>query len=314
MDLNHNFKKALVDIKNKGWGFIESYSLENDCDAIKNTLNSPKFPVNLNQPFPTFQGGTKFNNNVLTLSKEAFDVVTRKELITLANSFVNDEVILKCIRSYSISKKYPLFEWHSDNVHPITFKADNSLGINCILYLEDDFEGTFWVAENIFHDSTKKYPVPQKDEIEDWKSKNKIKKIKAKKGDMVLFNQSIYHRHIAEKIDKLDALWFQISDKKNGTNERILIDASFIPNDLKILDFLGSGQKNIGFSNPNTKIHQMPSYQLIKIGLICLLIAPLSLFVLLGKKIDKFLYFSLGINLSKVRNFFRKKVKSLIMK
>ena len=82
--------------------------------------------------------------------------------------------------------------------------------------------------------------------------------------------------------------WFQISDKKNGTNERILIDASFIPNDLKILDFLGSGQKNIGFSNPNTKIHQLPFYQLIKIGLICFLIAPLSLFVLLGKKIDKF--------------------------
>ena len=117
-----------------------------------------------------------------------------------------------------------------------------------------------------------------------------------------------------KKIVNLDSLWFQISDKKNGTNERILIDISFIPNDLKILDFLGSGQKNIGFSNPNTKIHQLPFYQLIKIGLICFLIAPLSLFVLFGKKLDKFLYFFLGINLSKVRNFFRKKVKSLILK
>ena len=107
MDLNHNFKKTLDDINKRGWGFIESYTSEKNCDAIKNTLNYPKFPVNLNQPHPTFQGGTKFNNNVLTLSKEAFDVVTRNELIELAKSFVNDEVILKCIRSYSISKKYP---------------------------------------------------------------------------------------------------------------------------------------------------------------------------------------------------------------
>ena len=48
---------------------------------------------------------------------------------------------------------------------------------------------------------------------------------------------------LPKKIDNLDALWFQISDKKNGTKERILIDASFIPNDFKILDFLGSGKK-----------------------------------------------------------------------
>ena len=139
MILDQNFSEALSDIKEKGWGFISQYSNPDKCELIKNTLDYPTLPINLNQPYPTYQGGTKFNNNVLTVSREAFEVVTNNQLIELASCFVNGEVILKCIRTYSIAKKYPLFEWHADNVHPVTFEADESLGINCILYLEDDY-------------------------------------------------------------------------------------------------------------------------------------------------------------------------------
>ncbi len=312
MNLDEKFSQALDDINEKGWGFISQYSTIDKCDRIKETLDYPSLPINLNQPYPTYQGGTKFNNNVLTVSKEAFEVVTNKQLLKISSGFVNGEVILKCIRTYSIAKKYPLFEWHADNVHPITFEADESIGLNCILYLEDDDEGTFWVAENIFHDKHKKFAAPTKEEIDKWNSANKIKKIFAKKGDMVLFNQSIYHRHIAKKMNKLDALWFQISDVKNGTNERILIDASFIPLDKDILRFLGSGKSNIGFSNPNTKIHNLTAKSLIKIGLTCLIFVPFSLSYSLGKKIDKLLYFTFGVNLSGTRNFFKKRIKSLI--
>lgn len=312
MELKNNFSKALTDIKNRGWGFINSYYSQEKCDLIKKTLDYPSFPVNLNQPYPSFQEGTKFNNNVLTLSKEAFEVVTNKQLIQLTSDFVSGEVILKCIRTYSIAKKYPLFEWHADNVNPVTFEADESIGINCILYLEDDEEGTFSVAENVFHDMKNEFCLPPKEEIDSWKSANKIKKIFAKKGDLVLFNQSIYHRHITKTKKSLDALWFQISDVRNSTNERILLDASFIPEDIEILKFLGSGKGNIGFSNPNTKIHNLTPSQLTKIGLMCLFLVPFSLFVNLGKKFDKFLLFSLGINLTSTRKFFKNQVKSLI--
>ena len=276
MILDQDFSKALINIREKGWGVISQYSNPEKCELIKQTLDYPTLPINLNQPYPTYQGGTKFNNNVLTVSREAFEVVTNNQLIELASNYVNGEVILKCIRSYSISKKYPLFEWHADNVNPVSFEADESVGINCILYLEDDFEGTFWVAENIFHNKERQYARPSKKEIDEWKSANKIKKVFAKKGDMVLFSQSIYHRHITKEMDKLDALWFQISDVKNATNERILVDISYIPFDKKILNFLGSGRSNIGFSNPNTKIHYLTSTRLIKIGLTCLLFAPIS--------------------------------------
>ena len=130
MGLEGNFSKALIDIKDKGWGFINAYTKPEKCDLIKKTLDYPTLPINLNQPYPTFQGGTKFNNNVLSVSKEAFEVVTNNKLMELSSEFINGEIILKCIRSYSIAKKYPLFEWHADNVHPITFEADESIGIN----------------------------------------------------------------------------------------------------------------------------------------------------------------------------------------
>ena len=99
------------------------------------------------------------------------------------------------------------------------------------------------MAENVFHDKGTKFCNPPKEEIDNWKSTNKIKKVFAKKGDMVLFNQSIYHRHITKTKKRLDALWFQISDVRNSTNERILLDVSFIPEDIEILKFLGSGKK-----------------------------------------------------------------------
>ena len=112
----------------------------------------------------------------MTASKEAFEVATNDQLIELTSNFVNGEVILKCIRTYTIAKKYPSFEWHADNVHPVTFDSDDSLGINCIFYLEDDNEGTFWVAENKYHNKQKKQAAPTKEEIDEWKSTNKIKK------------------------------------------------------------------------------------------------------------------------------------------
>ena len=312
--MEDSFQNALNQLKERGWGIIKNCATSYTCESIAKSLDYPKLPVNLNQPYPTLQGGTKFNNNVLACSKDAFKLVTRQDIRELASEYIQDNPILKCIRTYSIAKKFPLFEWHADNVHPVTFEADESIGINCILYLEDDLERTFWVADSIFHKKDKKHALPLKEEIKQWELDNKVIKIAANKGDMVIFSQDIYHRHITDKMPKLDALWFQIVGEKKGTTERLIVDSSFIPNDLKILNYLGSGRENIGFSNPSTKFYQLPVKEMIKIGSLCLIFVPISILISSGKKIDQFIYFKLGVDLSSTRGFFKKKIKNLLSK
>ena len=38
MTLDKNFAKALIDIKDKGWGFISGFSIPDKCDLIKKLL------------------------------------------------------------------------------------------------------------------------------------------------------------------------------------------------------------------------------------------------------------------------------------
>ena len=200
-------------------------------------------------------------------------------------------------------------------MNPVTFETDESRGVNSILYLEDDLnEKTFWVAENIFHNKNRKHALPSKDEIETWDNQNKIIKIAAKKGDMVIFRQDIYHKHIAKSINKLDALWFQIVERDVALNEKIIVDISYVPFDKKVLEFLGSGHPNIGKSNPPTLIHQMNIRELFNILISCLFLIPSSICISIGKKIDGFLYFKLGINLKRPRSFVQKVIHKIIRK
>ena len=185
-------KKILKEINENGWVLVENYFDKLDCDEIRKTLHS-NLSINSNSLAPTIYKGTKFNTNVLSLSKEEFDAITNKVLREFAESFFNDSPILKCVRSYSINKSYPLFFWHSDNVDPETFATDNSIGMNGIIYLEDDFEGSFKVANKKFHTDQRKTAIPTIDELSNWKKSGTILPIKAKKGDLVLFNQQIYH-------------------------------------------------------------------------------------------------------------------------
>ena len=313
--MQEKYIQALSQLEDKGWGIIPDICKSDSCDRITETLNYKKFALNSNQPRTTLLGLTKFNTNVLACSKDAVDVVINEELRELAANYLGRKPILKCIRTYTINKKAPLFTWHADNVNPVTFETDESRGINCILYLEDDLiDRTFSVAENIFHSRERKIAKPTKSEIKIWKENKKIIKIPAKKGDMVIFRQDIYHQHVAVKVDKLDALWFQMVEEGKALNEKIIVDISYIPKDPSVMNFLGSGSKNIGTSNPPTKIYQLPSKELFAIGLYCFSIIPSSLFITVGKKIDKFLYFKLGIDLTSTRSLFKKIVHKTLNK
>ena len=277
-------ERIILEIREKGWVLVESYFNESDCEEVRKTLHR-NFSVNSNSQKSTIYKGTEFNTNVLSISKEAFDAITNKELRMFAESFVKDVPILKCVRSYSIKKNYPLFFWHSDNVDPQTFKADNSIGMNGIIYLEDDFEGSFKVANKKFHSDKSKNAVPTLNELNEWQKSGNIISIKAKKGDLVLFNQQIYHKHILENKKEMDALWFQIVGSKNSKNEKIIIDPSFLSFDESLLKFLGAGKKNIGYNNPKTNINHLTFKNMVQLSFVSITKIPSSFLKFLIYKI-----------------------------
>ena len=270
-------ERILIEIREKGWVLVENYLPKLSCEQVRKTLNR-NLSVNSNSQTATIYKGTVFNTNVLSISKEAFDAITNKELRKFAESFVNDIPILKCVRSYSIRKSHPLFFWHSDNVDPESFKVDNSIGMNGIIYLEDDFEGSFKVANKKFHTDKSKNAVPTLNELNKWQKDGTIISIKAKKGDLVLFNQQIYHRHILENKKEMDALWFQIVGSKFSINEKIIIDPSFLSFDASLLQYLGAGKKNIGYNNPMTNINHLTFKNIMHLVLLSIVKIPSALF------------------------------------
>tara|TARA_B100000989_G_scaffold246712_1_gene193913 strand:- start:7525 stop:8451 length:927 start_codon:yes stop_codon:yes gene_type:complete len=272
----NNSEDILLEIREKGWTLVENYFDKKSCDEVRKSLHD-NLSINSNAQLSTIYKGTKFNTSVLSISKEAFDAVTNKDLRKFAEIFVRDKPILKCVRSYSISKNYPLFFWHSDNVDPETLKADDSIGMNGIIYLEDDYEGSFKIADQKFHDDERKTAVPTYLELENWMKNGSIIPIKAKKGDLILFNQQIYHRHTLKNKSKLDALWFQIVGNKNSKNEKMIIDPSFLSYDESLLRFLGVGKVNIGFNNPRTGISDLTLKNIVQLSFLTLRQIPKSL-------------------------------------
>ena len=277
-------ERILIEIREKGWVLVENYLPKLACEKVRKTLHK-NLSVNSNSQTATIYKGTVFNTNVLSISKEAFDAITNKELRKFAESFVNDIPILKCVRSYSIRKSHPLFFWHSDNVDPESFKVDNSIGMNGIIYLEDDFEGSFKVANKKFHTDKSKNAVPTLNELNKWQKDGSIISIKAKKGDLVLFNQQIYHRHILENKKEMDALWFQIVGSKFSINEKIIIDPSFLSFDASLLQYLGAGKKNIGYNNPMTNINHLTFKNIMHLVLLSIVKIPSALFKFVISKI-----------------------------
>ena len=70
-------------------------------------------------------------------------------------------------RSYSISKFDKSFEWHTDNKKPNN-EVDNSKGIVFILFLEDDYEGSFSLINGTKNLPNSESPTPTYEQIKLW--------------------------------------------------------------------------------------------------------------------------------------------------
>ena len=296
-------EKFLKDIEEKGWTIIRNYSSDNICDEIKKTLEINQFCINTNDPLPTQRGSYITNKHVLSSSKEVFKLVTKKQIRDLANKFIGEKSILKNARTYSIKKGDPRFPWHADNILP-NGKYDNSKGIVCILYLVNDTEeGSFWLSDFKSWDKKRNKKIyPTKEEFSNWESGKDVTKIKARKGDLFIFNQNLYHRHIAKKYN-VDALFFQIIGESVQISEKIIIDLSMVSEfDEDLLSYLGLGKSNVGFSNPKTDIKDLSAFELIKIIFKSIFLIPKALInhSLIISNLKQYLYWKKKIRLSKL--------------
>lgn len=273
-------ENELNQLKEKGYFLIKDFATFEECDDISKTLiGGCKSSINNNELNVTNLNSTLFNKHAIALSKSAFDIVTNSTILDLGKSYFGAEPILKCSRAYTISKFAHTFTWHADNKSPIDSKTDNSKGIVFILYLEDDFEGTFSLSIKSWNPSNNKSDQPTLNQIKIWESKGSIVQIKAKKGDLLGFSQDIFHKHITKNSNFVKAFWFQIISQEEGISERILINPKFIKgkNTEKIINYLSSGKEVINYSQPVTSIKSIDFISNIKYILILLLNLPISL-------------------------------------
>ncbi len=311
---------CIVEINKKGWTIIRNYTNSKICKSLSNSLQIKQLPVNTNSAVPNMRGRYIFNSNVLPFYKEAFDIATDIDLRYIVSKFTNDEPILKSIRTYSLPKGDPRFAWHGDNKTP-EGSYDNSKGLVFVLYLTDDLrEGTFWVSNfSSFDKKENKIKLPNQKTLKNWEKGNNINKIYAKKGDLFIFDQSLFHRHVS-KYSNLDFLFFQISGKSIGTCEKILIDPTMLKeDDLDLISFLGAGKKNSGFREPLTDITDLPVKVLLKNIIKSLKSIPYSIYehILFFRRIRHKLYWETEIRLKKPKqtlNFIKKIIKRKILK
>ncbi len=302
----------IFEINKKGWTIIRNYTSSNICESLRKSLKIGKLPVNTNSAVPNMRGDYIFNSNVLPFYQEAFDIATDIDLRYIVSKFTNDEPVLKSIRTYSLPKGDPRFAWHGDNKTP-EGAYDSSKGLVFVLYLNDDLiEGTFWVSNfNSFDKKENKIKLPDENTLRNWEQGQNINKIYAEKGDLFVFDQSLFHRHVS-KYSNLDFLFFQIAGKSIGTCEKILIDPTMlIKDDQDLISFLGAGKQNSGFREPLTDITDLPVNILLENIIQSLKNIPYSLYehILFFRRIRHKLYWETEIRLKRPKqslNFIKK--------
>lgn len=253
------FIKEIQKLRLSGHFLIKDFASPHECNNISETLKfKSHYFTNCNEFHPTIIGLTTFNKHAIAISKTAFRIVTSSWILDIAESFIGAKPILKCSRSYSISKFDPLFEWHTDNKDSNNL-IDKSKGIVFILFLEDDLDGTFSLVEGIKNLPDSRSSLPSNEQLENWNKNKLIRKFPVRKGDLLGFSQDIFHRHVTKRKKSLNAFWFQIIGEDAGVGERIIFNPSFLEENNKdrILKYLSSKNKRINLSFPVSNINSL---------------------------------------------------------
>jgi len=274
-----NIEQALDRLRHEGFFVFRSFYTEGECLDIESTLQVKAYDlINSNSLTPSCLGSAIFNTAAISASQAAFHLVTDSCLRRLASEYVNDDVILKCSRSYKIFSSQTVFDWHADNKSPLDSSVDHSHGLVFVMFLEADHDGYFSVASTSRNLSSSGHDTPNLGQINDWNQNNLVHKIKASKGDLLVFSQDVFHRHVIGKGAGKAAFWFQVVGITTGVGERQLLDLSFLKTEPtpSLIKYLSGGSR-IAYANPRTSVNTVGFFRLISIQLYTLQRIPSSL-------------------------------------
>ena len=256
----HEEEFVIDKIRQRGWHLVRGYATKEHCREIKKTLRPKSFSdtINTNGLGPTRLGSSYFNTNAIAISRSAFEAVTSEAVRSLSERYLGDSPILKCSRSYSIFRRQILFDWHADNKSPIDASIDNSKGLVGIIYLDDDTDGNFSLANCSWNPPNSTSDIPSQSQFKNWESQGQIVNVRASQGDLLLFSQDVFHKHVATSNNRIDSFWFQVVGESDAVGETVIINPSFLgaTPSIEQIRFLSGGNR-INYSNPRTTMNTL---------------------------------------------------------
>ena len=225
-------------LKQDGVVVVENFLDFSSCDNIASILEGEQ-KHNSNELSFIHINDAKFFSNALGVSKEAYDLVTKREVFKISKKYLGESIRLKCHRAYSNKKLY-YFPWHTDN--KFGTKKNEEHGIVFIVYLVDTNEGATefvmgshnyshdFEANNFGHSYIGK------------KFKSQIEKANGKKGSVVISDTRTIHRGGVGSGQTVNrkSFWFQVESNMDSA-ERLLLNPEFLPEkvDSSLARYLG---------------------------------------------------------------------------
>jgi ectoine hydroxylase-related dioxygenase (phytanoyl-CoA dioxygenase family) len=223
---NFTYQEICVALESDGVVIVENFLNEESCDAIASILEGQQL-ANSNELTFVNVLDSRFFSNALGVSKEAFDLVTRKEVLEISRNYLKQEIRLKCHRAYTTKNKAK-FPWHTDN--KFDGIKNDVFGIVFIVYLVDTYAGgtEFVLGSHKFSHKYKHNNYFDND-IRN-KYNMKIARTEGKKGTVVISDTRTIHRggYSNEKNIDRKSFWFQVESNMQSA-ERLLLNPEFLP-------------------------------------------------------------------------------------
>jgi hypothetical protein len=264
-----NHKISIINIKKQldsnGYILIDSLINEKVLQNISKELRLWNFNFNSNKIGPVINKHSYFFSNALCSSISLFDLITNSQILNICKSTLGKNFRLKAHRVYNLQKHYK-FPWHTDNKS--VDKKNSSKGIVFIIYLDDVTSGENQVIKGTHLTSHNYEQNTLDDHYINRKYKKDIVSLKAKKGSVIIFDQSIIHRgKPIQGKESRNAVFFQVDTNINDA-ENLIINTSFI-NDRVLKNckqYLGFDKKASFPTSPdNTSFETIPPKILISI-------------------------------------------------
>jgi ectoine hydroxylase-related dioxygenase (phytanoyl-CoA dioxygenase family) len=261
-----NHKNHIKNLSENGYTLITDFLNKDECKNLINHLEALKVQeFNTNELGGQYSGHGFFEQRLTCKSNLIFNIILNKSLHKIFKGFFLDSPFrIISTRLYRITGGFR-YSFHTDNKKE--GEKTNTKGLACLIYLNDTDDGALQVysGSHLTSHEIKSNNV-KSDFLDNRYGSDNRKFIKAKAGSLVICDIRTFHGSRQENTRlRSYRLWFQVHDNLD-IGEKLLIDPSFINQDLKKNEmlFLGFGLPNIKKAYPLTSSKTSPTLVFLK--------------------------------------------------